>query len=168
MVLKVIEVKGDEMEKIIDMLKNTPEILKGLVSEIPKGMLKLHRIPGKWCIHEHAVHIGAVQHMLIERLRRFMDEERPEFAAYIPGTTTDPDELKKMDMRDTLNEFEKTRKEFVGMLKNLTESQWQKEGDHTKYSAFTPYIMARHVLLHDHTHMFRIEELWLVKNFGED
>lgn len=156
------------MERIIKILEETPSILKELVSEVPVGMLKLHRIPGKWCIHEHAVHIAAVQPMLIERLRRFINEERPSFAQYIPGKTTDPDELKKMDMEKMLEEFEKSRKEFTALLRTLTDEQWKKESDHAQYDGYTSSVMARHVLLHDHTHMFRIEELWLTKNLAGD
>ena len=38
---------------------------------------------------------------------------------------------------------------------------WTRKAKHKEYIEYTPYIMLRHILMHDHFHMYRIEELWL-------
>lgn len=152
-----------ELKKIIGGLEQTPSLLKEMLSEIPSTLMKKHRIPGKWCIHEHAVHFAKVQKMLNERLRRFMTEENMEIVPYVPGASTPADELIKADLKTSLKEFSRDRKTFVKTLKRLKPKDWRKQAKHPEYILYTPYIMARHLLLHDNTHMYRIEELWLTR-----
>ena len=48
-----------------------------------------------------------------------------------------------------------------GLIRSADKSIWIKEAEHPEYHIYTPYIMLRHRLMHDHFHMYRIEELWL-------
>ncbi|MBF0634567.1 MAG: DinB family protein [Nitrospinae bacterium] len=152
-----------ELKKIIAGLEQTSSLLKEMLSEIPSTLMRKHRIPGKWCIHEHAVHFAKVQKMLNERLRRFMTEENMEIVPYVPGASTPVDELIKADLKTSLKEFSKDRKTFVKTLKRLKPKDWRKQAKHPEYTNYTPYIMIRHLLFHDNTHMYRIEELWLTR-----
>lgn len=34
---------------------------------------------------------------------------------------------------------------------------------HPEYTLYTPYVMLRHMMMHDYLHMYRIEELWLTR-----
>ncbi|MBI3580497.1 MAG: DinB family protein [Nitrospinae bacterium] len=140
-----------------DLLEKTPAILRGLMAEVPEKLLKEHRIPGKWSAHEHACHISRVQMIQIGRLKRFLTEERPVFAPYVPGTTSPADELIKMDLRVALDDFEASRAEFVAGMRGAKD--WEKTGEHPEYTRFSLAFMARHVLFHDYVHMYRIEEL---------
>ena len=156
-----------EIKKILNGLERSPALLRELVAAVPPARLMEHRIAGKWCIHEHAVHLSKVQTMINERLRRFMTEAAPEFVPYVPGTSTPKDELMKLDLKKSLKKFASDRKKFVGMLRQLKRKDWQKKAKHPEFDEYTPYIMARHLLLHDNVHMYRIEELWLTKNLGK-
>ena len=154
-----------ELKKVIAGLEQTPSLLKEMLSEIPSALMKKRRIPGKWCIHEHAVHFAKVQKMLNERLKRFMTEESVEIVPYVPGASTPADELIKADLKASLKEFSQDRKTFIRMLARLKPKDWRKQARHPQFTRYTPYIMIRHLLLHDYTHMYRIEELWLTKEF---
>jgi hypothetical protein len=152
-----------ELKKIIVGLEQTPSLLKEMISEIPSALMKKRRIPGKWCIHEHAVHFSKVQKILNERLQLFMTEDSPKIVPYMPGTSTPADELIKADLKTSLKEFTKDRKTFIKTLKKLKPKDWRKQAKHPQFTNYTPYIMLRHLLLHDYTHMYRIEELWLTR-----
>lgn len=156
-----------EIKKILNGLERSPALLRELVAAVPDALLKEHRIVGKWCIHEHAVHLLPAQEMMNKRLRRFMTEAAPEFVPYFPGTSTPPDELMKLDLKESLKKFAAERKKFVGMLRQLGRKDWHKKAKHPEYTDYTPYIMARHLLLHDNVHMYRIEELWLTRELGK-
>jgi uncharacterized damage-inducible protein DinB len=151
------------IDEFLGTLEKAPAILKDLVESVPQEMLKERRTAGKWCIHEHACHIVNVQPMLTDRLKRFISEDRPEFRIYLPGKTTDPNELMEMDLDETLENFPRLRSEFVELYKTLNRNDWHRKAVHPQYSEYTPYIMARHVMLHDQTHMYRIEALWLAR-----
>ncbi|MBI3793773.1 MAG: DinB family protein [Nitrospinae bacterium] len=155
-----------ELKAILNGLKNGPRLLRELITSCPPELLKKHRIPGKWCAHEHAVHFSTAQVMLNERIRRFIAEKSPEFVPYNPVTTTPKDELMKLDLKESLKNFARDRRKFLGMAKQLSKKDWHKNAKHPEYTSYTPYIMARHILLHDSTHMYRIEELMLSKDLG--
>jgi hypothetical protein len=52
------------------------------------------------------------------------------------------------------------------MLKRLKPEGWKNRARHPEYDEYTPYIMARHVLLHDNLHMYRMEELWMARDLS--
>lgn len=154
---------GVDREKIMAGLEMTPSILRGMMADVPPEILKARRIPGKWSAHEHACHLAKVDMLAKGRLERFMKEENPVFPAYLPGKTTPEDELMKMDLERSLDEFSKMRAEFVANLRSLKPSDWDKNGEHAMLAPFTLANMVRHLFLHDGVHMYRIEELFLTK-----
>jgi len=148
-------------ETILELLDKTPALLRDMLQAIPAEKLKQRRIPGKWSIHEHACHIAYVQPMLAGRIRTFIAEEKPVFTSYIPGDTTPPDELLNLDLEETLAGFPRARREFTELCRSQGAGFWERVAEHEEYELYTPYILIRHILMHDHTHMYRMEELWL-------
>ena len=146
----------------IDILKKAPDLLEELISEIPTAILKKRRKTGKWSIHEHACHLCESQKMMIERFKVFKFTTNPRFDPYLPGTAETPDDvLLHMDLQSSLQIFRKDRKKLIDLLHAFDENDWNKEAIHPEYIKFTPAIFLRHIVMHDHFHMYRIEELWL-------
>ncbi len=50
------------------------------------------------------------------------------------------------------------------LLSKLDKSVWEKTATHPEYEHYSLYILARHILIHDHWHMYRMEELWLTRD----
>jgi len=153
-----------EIEPILKVLKKTPSILRKLISEVPAEILKQERIKGKWTIHAHAVHIIVAQHMINERMERFLNEERPTFIPYFPDKDKPEKDLLDMDLEEMLKQFPVYRGKLLSLCENESEEFWSKEGNHPEYHLYTPFIMLRHIMMHDHLHMYRIEGLWLTKD----
>jgi len=149
------------IETKLDILAAAPALLEDLLNEIPVEMHKQRRIPGKWSIHEHAVHLEEAQKMIIERFKRFQQEEKPVFEPYLPGTTVSDDYLIDLDLATSLVDFRKNRQEMIDLLRTFTTEQWTNEGRHPEYQHISALLWIRHVMMHDHFHMYRIEELWL-------
>ena len=151
----------NDILQIFECLSKSPEILKNLVESVPHEQRKVRRIPGKWSIHEHACHLVDVQPMLLERFKLCLFEESPEIRPYLPGAQDPDDFLIDLDLADMLSKFSSYRGEMLQVLEDQDELFWQKKMKHPEYKLYTPYILLRHILLHDHLHMYRIEELWL-------
>lgn len=149
------------IETKLDILAAAPALLEDLLNQIPVEMHKQRRIPGKWSIHEHAVHLEEAQKMIIERFKRFQQEENPVFEPYLPGTTVSDDYLIDLDLATSLADFRKNRQEMIDLLRTFTTEQWTNEGTHPEYRHISALLWIRHVMMHDHFHMYRIEELWL-------
>jgi uncharacterized damage-inducible protein DinB len=145
-------------------LRQTPAILSAFVADIPEDRRDRRRGDGFWTIAEHISHLAQVQPMLLERIERFIDEERPEFIPYIPGEGEDePATPERMASEAALSQFSATRERQLGLLEGAAEATWRKQAVHPEYDRYSFKILVRHILMHDHWHMYRMEELWLTK-----
>lgn len=154
----------DDVAGVLQSLEKAPAILKGMIDAIPKDLRKRNRAPGKWSIHSHACHIVAVQPILLARVNRFLKEEAPEFKPYIPQNEMGEAMLLDMDLDDTVALFPEYREELFERLKKSTPEFFSKKAVHHEYTDFSPFIMLRHIMMHDYLHMYRIEELWLTRD----
>ncbi len=154
-----------DQHDLIEGLRRSPAILSGFVESIPGDKLDLRRGDGFWTIAEHVSHLAQVQPMLLERIKRFISEESPEFIPYIPGDEEDePDTPERMDMSAALDQFAAVRADQLRTLEKAGDAVWSKEGAHPEYERYSLYILIRHLLIHDHWHMYRMEELWLTRD----
>jgi hypothetical protein len=155
----------NDIPTILEGLDSVPKILVAFVGTMPEDALNKRRGEGFWTIAEHVVHLGEVQPMLFERLVRFGNESRPVFAPYIPAEDEKPArETKPADVNFALERFCEWRKKQANLLKSFDAATWKKSADHPEYVRYSAYILARHILMHDHWHMYRMEELWLTKD----
>jgi len=145
-------------------LKRSDRILAEFVKSIPAAKLHLRRGDGFWTIAEHLNHLAQVQSMLLERMQRFMDEDRPEFVPYIPGDDGAGSRPSLMEMDDALEAFARRRRQQVELLERADSDVWRKTASHPEYEQYSLYILVRHILMHDHWHMYRMEELWLAQD----
>lgn len=154
-----------DIADLIDGLKRAPAVLSAFVETIPEEKLDLRRGEGFWTIAEHVSHLAQVQPMLFGRLERFRDEEHPEFVPYIPGTSEEvPTTPLRMEIGTALEQFGAYRTKQVALLKETDTSIWKRRAKHPEYERYSFYILARHILMHDYWHMYRMEELWLTRD----
>jgi uncharacterized damage-inducible protein DinB len=154
-----------DIPDLLDGLQRSPRVLAAFVAAIPEDRRNLRRGEGFWTIAEHVSHLAQVQPMLMERLQRLRDEAHPVFVPYIPGEDeTEPDTPEVMAMKDALGQFDRFRSGQVALLTQADEDAWRKTGAHPEYEQYSLYILARHILMHDHWHMYRMEELWLTRD----
>lgn len=150
---------------LLEVLGRTPGILAEFVKSIPEDKLDLRRGENFWTIAEHVSHLAEVQPMLLDRIERFINEEHPEFVPYIPGDAEDePDTPAQLNMADALGQFALYRDKQLTLLKNADDRIWQRNATHPEFDQYSFTILARHILLHDYWHMYRMEELWLTKD----
>jgi len=154
-----------DIPDVLEGLKRSPGILSGFVHTIPENKLVVRRRDGFWTIAEHVNHLAQVQPMLLDRIKHFIAEAHPEFIPYIPGDEEEePDTPERMEMSDALGQFTATRSDQLRVLADADETVWAREAKHPEYEQYTLHILARHLLMHDHWHMYRMEELWLTKD----
>ena len=154
-----------DMADLLEGMKRAPVVLSAFVDTIPEEKLDLRRGQGFWTVGEHVSHLALVQPMLLERMERFLNEERPRFVPYIPGEgEEEPDTPPRMAMTEALAQFSAYRDKQVALLASVDEAVWQRTATHPEYEHYSLYILARHVLMHDYWHMYRMEELWLTRD----
>jgi len=159
------EVVLESLNAILEGLALTPQILRELVEAIPSQHLTVIRRPGFWSIQDHLIHLVDVQPMLYARLVRFRDEEQPEFVPYLPDPTVPPQPKPELaDAGAAVREFGARREKMLARIEAYPRAVWQKTGSHPEYTAYSAFGLLRHILMHDHWHMYRIEELWITRD----
>jgi hypothetical protein len=158
-------VKMQDIPDLLESLRRSPNILSQFVRSIPESKLDLRRGEGFWTVAEHCSHLAQVQPMLLKRIERFMNEDKPEFVPYNPdGSTEEPDTPPRMSIVSALDQFTRDRASQLPLLESADENTWKRKAIHPEYEEYSLYILARHVLMHDHWHMYRMEELWLARD----
>lgn len=148
-----------EITTILNALNETPRLLSELISEIDPALYKKEIINGKWSIHEHAVHVAVTDiYGFQKRLKAFQTEDKPIIEP-LSGDNFPPDFFINFNLKVALAEFVKMRNTTIELAQQLKPTDWHKEATHPEYKKFTPYIMLRHLLMHDHSHMYKIEDM---------
>jgi len=154
-----------DIPDLLESLKRSPGILSQFVKSIPETKLDIRRGEGFWTIAEHYSHLAQVQPMILGRFERFMNEEKPEFVPYIPGgDKEEPDTPPRMSIEAAMDQFADYRTRQLLLLESADDLTWKKTATHPEYEQYSLYILTRHALMHDHWHMYRMEELWLTKD----
>ena len=55
--------------------------------------------------------------------------------------------------------FFEIRQRTIDLAKEFKSTDWNKQAVHPEYKTYTPYIMLRHLLMHDHNHLYKIEDM---------
>ncbi len=148
-----------EINSILEALNETPRLLKELINEIPKSLYKKEITLGKWTIHENATHIAVGDiYGFQKRIKLFKTETTPEIEP-LSGDNFSKEYFINLDLDESIDKFFEIRKETIDLAKSLSNKDWTKEGEHPEYWKYTPYIMLRHLLMHDHSHLYKIEDM---------
>lgn len=150
---------NQEIETILSALAETPRLLDELINEIDPALYEKELIQGKWSIHENATHVAVCDiYGFQQRLKDFKEKERPTIEP-LSGDHFDDNFFIQLDLKKTITDFFEIRQRTVELAKALSSEDWNKSAIHPEYSTYTPYVMLRHLLMHDHNHLYKIEDM---------
>jgi len=153
---------------ILAGLEGFPILLADLVRRIPAERRRRRPVHGAWSIHEHVAHLAEAQERSNERAQAFIDHEHPRFEPREPDagddarrreTELDDARRRETELDDALERIAAGHELFVHLLGTLLPEDWSRKASHPGHASYTPLVMARHALLHDYHHLYRIEEL---------
>lgn len=136
-----------------------------MIYEVRPELRKRRPAPGVWSAHEHAVHLPAVQPLMMTRLDHMLSDPAPRIESYEPSRDDPDDALLKLDLDAEMDRFDRERREMLQRLRALSPKQWAIAAEHDEYSHYSVFIMFRHLALHDLYHAYRIEERLLRKDW---
>jgi hypothetical protein len=155
----------NEIAITIDQLARGPTLVRQVIYETPTELRKRRPARGVWSAHEHAVHLPAVQPIMMRRLERMLTDRAPKIKSYEPSRDEPDQALLKLDLDAEMNRFERERAGMIECLRQLTPEQWAITAEHEEYSHYGVFIMFRHIALHDLHHAYKIEERLLRKSW---
>ena len=154
----------NDTKELLEALNLSGKILDELVASIPQELYEVRRRQNFWTIAEQVDHLANVQPMLLERIKKFQQEDSPHFVPYIPKDEDGKKDSRKVDIKNALKKFKSWRTKQIELLKSIDHNTWKKSATHPEYQRYSLHILVRHMLMHDYWHMYRIEELWITKD----
>jgi uncharacterized damage-inducible protein DinB len=152
-------------QTLIDALENAPEIIVGLIREVPPQLLKRRPSPNKWSAHEHACHLATGDPVFLARLELMLSDPDPHIKYMAPSQEEEAGSFLKIDLDEALDNYVRERTGLVKRLKELSAEDWQRTAVHEEYSRYSVTLMFRQLLTHEMLHAYRIEELMLKKDW---
>ncbi|MBN2509983.1 MAG: DinB family protein [Spirochaetales bacterium] len=141
--------------------KRVPLVVTGFFADIPVSLLDVRRNADAWTAREHLYHIVDVQEMLLGRIGKIRDEEHPVIEPFFPEN----EEIRTYaDTDEALALFRKMRKKQYAVIKSLDKTDFEKHAVHKEYSDYSIPIIINHMIFHEYWHMYRIEEICLMKD----
>ena len=150
---------------LISALENAPGIIIPLIREVPPQYLKRRPSPTKWSVHEHACHLSASVGPFLARLDLMLSAPAPLIRSIINSPEDESGALLNVDLDERLDQYVRERADLVNRLKELSVEDWQRTAEHEAFRHYSVWIMFRHLLTHEMSHAYRIEELLLKKDW---
>src|SRR6266536_1786257 len=120
----------------LDLLKVTPEILRGLITELTEEDARWKPAPERFSIAEVLAHLSHSEgHCYRMRLDRFLSEERPEFED--DDAQFHLDLYRNADPEDEFDHFEEQREDNIDFLRDLPPDSGDRVALHREVGEIT-------------------------------
>ena len=142
----------------LDLLRATPAILRGLMTEISNEDARWKPAPDRFSIAEVLAHLSHSEgHCYRARVDRFLSEEMPELE---PDDAQMHLELyKNADPEEQFGRFEDQRKTNIELLRGLPAGTGARKARHLAAGEITLAHMLHEWALHDLGHVRQVAEL---------
>src|SRR5688572_9018985 len=142
----------------LDLLQSTPEILRGLMTNLSDSDARWKPAPNRFSIAEVLAHLSHTEgHCYRMRVDRFIAEERPEFEP--DDAQFHLDLYRTADPEDSFDHFEEQRESNIEYLRELPTSAGRRVAYHKEAGEITLDQMLHEWALHDLGHIRQIAEL---------
>jgi DinB superfamily len=148
----------DDALPCLDLLEATPDILRGLMSEISDDDARWKPAADRFSIAEVLAHLSHVEgHCYRERVDRFLSEERPGIEP--EDAQMHLDLYRDSDPEEDFNHFEEQRETNVEYLRSLPAEAASRTALHREAGEITLAQMLHEWALHDLGHIRQVAEL---------
>ena len=147
----------DLHRELIDALKSTPEILKGLLSQVTLEQAKAVRGGDEnWSVVEVVCHLRDAEEISLQRMETMRDQERPRIAGYDQEALARERNYNEADLHTALNDFIDFRNRHITALSALSVEKWERIGEHAQFGEVTIFGHTLHKVSHDANHCAQI------------
>ena len=144
---------------LTERLKNQHKTIASIIIKLNNRQLNQRVNRGKWTIHENIAHLAKYQPVFLDRMRKILTNETPEFAAY---KAEDDDEFEiycAFTTYELLKKISSDREVIFHLITHLPPDKLDRTGTHPKYGKLTILEWTEFFLLHEAHHLFGIFQL---------
>ena len=150
-----------ERERMIAIVRSTPDRLKAALAGVPKKLLLWRPAPGKWSIHEIVCHMRDAERLgYLHRYTKILAEDNPTFPDVDGDVLCQEGQYRRLTLREVLRDWRALRKESLVLLKKVKESQWTRIGTHATAGPMSlETVLQRQALGNDEAHLSQVEHI---------
>jgi len=141
----------------LDLLEETPAILRGLMRELSHDDAHWKPAPDRFSVAEVLAHFSQSEGQNRMRVDQFLNEQLPEFEQ--DDAQMYLDLYRAADAEDSFGHFEKQRETNIGFLRTLPRSAGGRKAMHKVAGEITLQQMLHEWAMHDLGHIRQIAEL---------
>ncbi len=149
----------EERQGLINQYANGYEEVVNALEGFPKDQLSSHPLPNKWSAREIVHHLADSESTSAIRLRLLLVEEHPVIQGYDQDLFATRLKYNERDVTPALDAFRAARETTLQVIKLMTESDWQREGEHSESGRYTTEDWLRIYAAHAHNHAAQIRRL---------
>jgi len=140
-------------------LKDQHRAITPIIIKLNDRQIQHHHIKGKWSIHEHIAHLAKYQPLFIDRIRKILLMDDPEFEAYRAEDDDGFEIYCAFTTYELLKKISSDREVIYNLVTKLSPDKLDRTGIHSKYGKLNILDWTEFFLLHEAHHLFAIFQL---------
>jgi hypothetical protein len=146
-------------DSLKERLKNQHKTIPSIILKVSNQQILNRPVKGKWNIHENIAHLAKYQPVFIDRFRKILAIDEPEFEIY---RAEDDDEFEiycAFTTYELLKKISTDREVIYDLVTHLSVDKLDRMGVHPKFGKLTITEWTEFFLLHEAHHLFAIFQL---------
>jgi hypothetical protein len=140
-------------ERTLMYLRKSPVILKATLGDVSQERAQQATDgPDGWSVVEIMCHLRDYEEIFIERARLILDRDSPTLPPYNQEELAGERNYKSQNLKEAFASYLNRRQQFIGILSNLSEAQWQRRGLHPAWGDINMLEVGTNAALHDLNH----------------
>jgi hypothetical protein len=140
-------------------LKDQHKAITPIIIKLNDRQIQHHYIKGKWSIHEHIAHLAKYQPIFIDRVRKVLLMDDPEFEAYNAEEDDGFEIYCAFTTYELLKKISTDREVIYNLVTKLSPDKLDRTGRHPKYGKLNIVDWTEFFLLHEAHHLYAIFQL---------
>ncbi len=148
-----------EIQAVLTALENAPTLLASLILAVPEPLRRRRPAPGRWSAHENLCHLTSLEPRFRAPSGAHARRRRSGSRAPLPPPPKSRTErcsawISKRPSPPSPASGASSR----ARLRELPDEAWKRSARHPDYASYNVFVLARHMVVHDMLHGYRIEE----------
>jgi hypothetical protein len=146
-------------QSLTQRLKDQHKSIASIIIKLNNRQIQQHKIKDKWSIHENIAHLAKYQPLFIDRMRKILAIDEPEFEAYKADNDPEFPIYCAFTTYELLKKISTDREVIYHLITHLPPDKLDRTGIHPKYGKLSITDWTEFFLLHEAHHLFTIFQL---------
>ncbi len=149
---------ASERMAFIKKMRNLPDQLKKVISNIPKDDLEMAYLPGEWSIAQNVHHLADAHMNAFYRFKQILLHEQPELRQFDQKNWARTVESTLPNIEDSLLILRGLHNRWCTLMEALGENDWERRGMHKQVGVVTLEDLLMSYTRHGETHLQQIAQ----------